>query len=227
MVRGASKRILFLEDDPVIGAEIIGDLKEQGFATAWAKSLAEAKRLVREEHFDLVLLDVNLPDGNSLDLCRTLRESEPSLPILFLSARADEQSALSGLTAGADDYLRKPFSRRELLLKIRRATGTRKGRISFEGLVLDLDKAEARGPRGNPIEFSSTEFKLLVALASRPGEAISRDELLEKIDDDGEGLSDAITTHTSRIRRKLKDAGIVGIALTSVYGLGYRLERKP
>ena len=217
------KRILFIEDDPILGRELMADFQEQGYQTHWSRTIKEARPLTKNPNFDLVLMDLNLPDGNTFELCREFREDSPSLPILILTSRLDEASALRGLSLGATDYLRKPFSRAELMLRLRRALGIRNGRIEIGSLIIDLDQRTATALK-TTLHLTPTEFNLLALLTQRKGELVSKETLIQELSHEGDVLDKTLTSHLSRLRTKVSHS-TAEIEIDSIYGEGYRLRK--
>lgn len=216
------KEILLVEDDHLIGSELKSFLSREGYGVVWERTLKDARRIWGQRNFQLVLLDINLPDGLGFDFCRELNESGESVPVIFLTARLDEESALRGLNLGAD-FVRKPFSRKELLIRIRKYLNDRKQAVAIGNLKLSPGSRRA-SVDGKEINLSAREFDLLMILAERPGQVVTRDKVITLIDETGEVEERTINTYCSRLRSKLKLAGIGGFAITSVYGQGFRLD---
>ncbi len=217
-------QILIIEDDPVVGETLQELLAEEGFDVVWRKTIATGRKTARTEPPDLILLDVNLPDGTGFDLCRELREEDAGLPIIFLTARLDEDSAVKGLSLGAVDYIRKPFARRELLARIRRYLKTAPTALRVGSLVLDAGEKKLTW-KGEPVALSPSELSLLALLMRNIGRAVTRDSMLDALGDDGEISAKAVNTYLSRLKSKLDKAGVDGIRIAPVYGTGYRLEK--
>ena len=224
--------ILVAEDDPDI-AQLIGRyLQKAGWATHITASARDALAYVREHQVDLAVLDVMLPGMSGLELCRVLRSDRATadLPIIIVTARADEADRVLGLEFGADDYVVKPFSSRELLARIRaqvrRARGRagpkvqplRAGRIEVDpgGLRASID--------GKPLELTGYEFTLLRALVERAGRVLSRDQLLGLVHREADAVFDrSIDGHISRLRQKLGDDPRRPQLLKTIRGAGYML----
>lgn len=223
-MKGAKRAVLLLEDDPVIRQTLRDALTDEGYQVTVATTIAEARKRAAGASFDLALLDLNLPDGLSFDFCRDLKLEYPSLPVIFVTASVEEASAVRGLSLGATDYVRKPFGRQELLIKVKQLLKVRQGTIGNASLQIDLDRRIARAGE-QEIHFSPMEFKILAALMENPGEAVNRDRLLTIVDKDGELGPDALTPHLSRIRGKLKKAGVTELRIVPVHGFGYRLTK--
>ncbi len=225
-------RILVVEDEPKTAAAVRLYLEHGGFVVLEARDGAEGLRLAREGRPDLLVLDVMLPGVDGLALCRAVR-AESDVPILFLTARTTEEDKLRGLGIGADDYVTKPFSPRELVARIRAVlrraragAGPPRGSIATRSVILDLDRHEAT-VRGRPVELPPAEFSLLAALARSPERAFSRAELVERAFGDGyDGLDRTIDAHVMRLRRKIEQRGRPRLLVT-VFGVGYKLADPP
>lgn len=214
-------RLLVVEDDPAIAKSLLTVLRWEGFQSAHAAGAETARELLAEGGFDLVLLDVNLPDGNGFDLCREWRERGLTVPILFLTARTDEDSAVRGLTLGANDYVRKPFSNRELVARIRAFLQVAR-RLKYRELEIDPERREAT-LGGAPLALNRRELDVLCLFVRKAEKVVTREEILQMLGH-AEELSDrTVDSHVSHVRVKLKKAG-GKVRLASVYGVGYRLE---
>jgi DNA-binding response OmpR family regulator len=225
----ARKRILVVEDDPAIRRGLVDALGFAGFDVREAGEGAQALALVRESDFDLLILDLVLPGCDGLSVLRALRAVRSPLPVIVLTARGAENDRVEGLRLGADDYVVKPFSIKELLARIEavlRRAPARPGelaRIRFEGGQADLARQEIRYDDGGRCELSDRERQLLHYLASNSGRAISREELLARVWGlDPAGINTrTIDMHVARLREKLHDGpGSPRIVLT-VRGQGY------
>jgi DNA-binding response OmpR family regulator len=217
--------ILLVEDDPVIARTLGMSLRYQGFELTVAGSVREALQQVTARSFNLIMLDVGLPDGSGIDLCRTLRQRDANVPILMLTARTDEESAIAGIEGGADDYIRKPYSLGELTARLNRLlTRAYKPRdvLAFGGLSMDLQRRNATID-AVPVPFGKREFDILAALVKAQGNAITRDQLLAALGHDDDVYDRTIDSHLSHVRAKLKKAR-AAIRIVAVYGVGYRLE---
>src|SRR5690349_11638807 len=219
--------ILVVDDEPQI-AEIASDyLRLGGFEVVVAEDGVRALETVRERHPDLVILDLGLPKLDGLDVARTIRRTS-DLPIIMLTARVEEDDRLHGLEIGADDYITKPFSPRELVARVRavlRRTEKRKSESDATTLrVADLliDVTRMRVSRDDEtIDLTPTEFQLLEALARHAGRVFTREQLLDAVRGSAaEAFDRAIDSHIKNIRRKLRGGAREYIA--TVYGIGYR-----
>jgi two-component system, OmpR family, alkaline phosphatase synthesis response regulator PhoP len=221
------KQILVVDDEPRI-AEICRDyLERAGFKVTLAANGADALALARTKHPDLIVLDLGLPNMDGLDVTRTLRKNS-NVPIIMLTARVEESDKLIGLELGADDYLTKPFSPRELVARVRavfRRVESGPGRadvIRAGDVSVDVARMQARvGSR--LIELTSTEFELLAMLMRQPGRVFTRGQLLDAVrGEQAESFDRAIDAHIKNLRRKLEpDARNPRYVLT-VYGVGYK-----
>ncbi|WP_347240341.1 response regulator transcription factor [Thermus sp.] len=218
-------RILLVEDDPQVGELVKRFLENEGFQVRWARLGREAlDRVFEEARPDLVVLDRGLPDLEGLEVLRALRELDPLLPVLLLTGRADEESRVEGLLEGADDYLGKPFSLRELLARIKallRRAG-KEGRRRFGPLEVDLEGRQAY-LEGEPLRLSPTEMNLLLVFAQAPGRVFTREELLERVwGPEFDGNERVVDAYIRLLRKKLKDDPLAPRFIETVVGLGYR-----
>jgi DNA-binding response OmpR family regulator len=221
-------RILIVDDEPKIVRLVADYLVAGGFDVFTARSGDEALMRTRTERPDLVVLDLGLPRLDGLDVTRAIRR-EGNLPIIILTARDDETDRIIGLELGADDYVTKPFSPRELVARVR-AVLRRQGGGAAGGDVLAVDDLELDVPRmrviraGQPIELTATEFSLMAAMARQPGRVFTRSQLLDAIH--GVAFASyerAIDAHVKNIRRKLEPDPRSPRYLHTVHGVGYRL----
>ena len=221
-------QILVVEDDPILGRSLSISLELEGYKINWCKDIKSAKAASTASIFDLILLDVNLGDGSGLDLCAALRKGGLQTPIIFLTAKTDEESVVAGFNAGANDYVKKPFGNRELLVRIKahlKGAGSRDSQLKFGTLLLVPAKRQAFSD-DKEIELNRREFDVLSILIRHPETVVTRDTLLSSLDKDGEIFDRTIDSHVSHIRSKLKKAAVESVQITSVYGVGYRLEKK-
>ncbi|MBD9578350.1 response regulator [Pseudomonas sp. PDM23] len=216
-------QILLVEDEPKLAA-LVGDyLRAAGFEVEHIADGLEVVPAIRQKHYDLMLLDLMLPGRDGLDICRELRGFS-RLPIIMMTARVDEIDRLLGLELGADDYICKPFSPRELVARVKavlRRTGTH---ASSFGLELDARTFHARY-QGIALDLTPVEFRMLAALAARPGQVLSRDQLMNHIYQDHRVVADrTVDSHVKNLRRKLTAITPAVDPIRSVYGVGYSLE---
>jgi DNA-binding response OmpR family regulator len=220
-------RILIVDDEPKIVRLVADYLADAGFAVTAARTGDEALMRVRTEAPDLVVLDLGLPGLDGLDVTRTIRRNG-ELPIIMLTARDDETDRIIGLELGADDYVTKPFSPRELVARVRavlrrHAGGGEREQLRAGDLRLDVPRMRViRGDRA--VELTATEFALLAALAGHPGRVFTRSQLLDAIHGVAfEAYERAIDAHVKNIRRKLEPEPRSPRYLLTVHGVGYRL----
>lgn len=201
-------------------------LRYQGFEITAAPTVQEAWRRFEGQAFDLLMLDVGLPDGSGLALCRRLREGGAELPILMLTARADEETAVACIEGGADDYVRKPYGLKELTARMkrlvqRRPTGVQSVAV-FGPVAMDL-RRHAVSVDGRELHLPKREYEILRLLVRAMGGAVTREQILAALDCDRAIYDRTIDSHLSHLRRKLKDAG-AALRIAAIYGVGYRLE---
>ena len=220
-------QILIVDDEPKITRLVRDYLENAGFAVTVARDGREALMRARTERPDLIVLDLGLPGIDGLDVTRALRR-DAGVPIIMLTARAAETDRVVGLELGADDYVTKPFSPRELVARVRAVLRRREGDAGGELLRaadLTLDVARMRVEvSGRRVDLTSTEFALLAALARQPGRVFTRSQLLDAIHGLAfESYERAIDAHVKNIRRKLERDPHQPRYLLTVYGVGYRL----
>jgi DNA-binding response OmpR family regulator len=221
-------RILVVEDEPDLAFGLEDDLKVEGYDVEVARDGESAARRAREEHWDLVLLDVMLPGKDGFEVCRELRRGGVRTPIIMLTAKAQETEKILGLEMGADDYVTKPFSPRELRARIKavlRRTAPETPRIwSFGDVEVDLARGELRR-QGRPVEVTALELKLLAAFLDSRGRVLSREQLLETAWGSGTFVTDrAVDAHIVNLRRKIEADPRAPRYIVSVRGLGYRFD---
>jgi len=219
--------ILVVDDEPKITQLVRDYLERAGFAVVTAGDGREALMRARTEQPDLVVLDLGLPQLDGLDVTRQLRR-DVDVPIIMLTARDDETDKLVGLELGADDYVTKPFSPRELVARVR-AVLRRRNRVGTDDvlragdLMLDVPRMRLE-VAGRPIELTATEFQLLAAMARQPGRVFTRAQLLDAIHGVAfESYERAIDAHVKNLRRKIEPEPHDPRHLLTVYGVGYRL----
>ncbi len=229
-------QILLLEDEPAIASTIAFAVQREGFVLTHCPLVRDARRELSIRHFDLAVLDVGLPDGSGLDVCRDLRNNPETthLPILVLSARSEELDRVLGLELGADDYVAKPFSPRELVARVRallrrsdRAGEARQGRSvpGEEESDFLVDEAGQRiRYRGQALHLTRLEYGLLLALWRGPGRIYSRDLLLQSVwGQDTDCTDRTVDTHVKTLRAKLREAGAAEDCIITHRGMGYSL----
>ena len=218
-------KILVVDDDPQLRELVSLALTRAQFQTLTAADGRQALTHAARERPDLVVLDVGLPEMDGFEVCRRLRATS-DVPILFLTAQDDEVDRIVGLELGADDYVTKPFSPRELVARIRailkRSGGTPAPVLTHGALTLD-DTAHRLTVAGTPVELTGTEHTILHSLMKAPDQIVARPTLVDRIWGIGSGVSDrTLDSHLRNLRRKLKDAG-AGDAIRSVHGVGIGL----
>ena len=223
-------RVLIAEDEPGIALTVEDDLTLDGYEVEVVSDGDAASKRAREGRFDLVLLDVMLPFKTGFDVCREIRRAGVTVPILMLTARAQEADKVMGLDLGADDYLTKPFSPHELRARIRallrRATASPESKriFAFDDIEVDFIRGELRRA-GQPVEISALEFKLLCALIRHRGRLLSREQLLDEVWGRGLAVTERVVDNqVSSLRKKIESNPAEPRTLVSVRGLGYRFD---
>ena len=225
------KTILVVDDEPEIVALCTDYLRAAGFAVLSARNGRAALDAVRSARPDLVVLDLGLPELDGFDVTRSLRR-ESAVPIVMLTARADESDTLVGLELGADDYITKPFSPKELVARVRAVLRRAEGVHAAVELVrvggLELDVARiVTTVDGRRVDLTPTEFRLLLELARQPGRVFTRSQLLSAVQGVAfESYERAIDAHVKNIRRKIEDDPRAPRRLQTVFGVGYRLAEE-
>ena len=223
-------KILIADDDPQIRRLLRGYLEDAGFQVLAAADGREAVALAAAEGPDLIILDLAMPELDGWETARRLRRRS-DVPIIFLTARVDEADRVAGLEMGADDYVTKPFSPREVAARVRavlrraRGAGAEPRLLRRGQLSLDPEGRQAF-LAGQELTLTRTEFDLLAALMERPGRAFSRMELLERVQEEAfAGYERTIDGHIKNLRRKIGDDPRQPTYIETVYGIGYRLRR--
>jgi DNA-binding response OmpR family regulator len=221
-VGGMQRRVLVVEDEPTIAESVVARLRAEGFAVEVARDGPSAVAAAEATRPDLVVLDVMLPGFDGLEVCRRIQAQRP-VPVLMLTARDDETDVLVGLAVGADDYLTKPFSIRELAARVhallRRVDRGGQGAITLGDLEINTEERRVRRG-GEEVHLTPTEFDLLVHLANRPRAVQPRERLLAEIWGWGDASGTrAVDSHVKALRRKL-GADVI----RTVHGVGYALE---
>jgi DNA-binding response OmpR family regulator len=222
-------RVLVVDDEPMVREVLARYLEREGFSVATAEDGLEALLRFGEATPDLVLLDLMLPKLNGFEVFQQMRETAP-VPVIMLTARGEETDRIVGLDMGADDYVTKPFSPREVISRVRAVlrrieTGpASSGPLVYGDLELDVDRRELR-IREAPVRLTRKEFDLLHFLASHPGVTFSRTQLLEDVWDFAwDGDSATVTVHVRRLREKIEADPASPAHLVTVWGIGYRFE---
>jgi DNA-binding response OmpR family regulator len=226
-----AQSILTVEDDPAIRRGIVDALRFAGYGVFEAARGDTGREMALARSYDLLLLDLVLPGGDGLEILRAVREVRPSQPIIVLTARGEEHDRVAGLRLGADDYVVKPFSVKELLARVeavlRRSPERPReiAQIELPGAIVDLARSEVRFKSGERVDLSEKEAELLRYLAANGGRAISRDELLLRVwQIDPRGVSTrTIDMHVTRLREKLQDDPEEPRIVLTVRGKGYMI----
>lgn len=226
-----AKRILIVEDELHIVKLVRAYLKQAGYEVLTAVDGAEGLRMARQERPDLIILDLMLPEMDGLDVCQAVRR-DSDVPIIMLTARIEEVDKLLGLGLGADDYITKPFSPRELVARVRavlrRVEGLSPEPESLVAGDVTLDvKGYTVNVRGEQIDVTSSEFALLATLMRHPGQVFTRIQLLEQIQGYGyEGYERTVDTHVKNVRQKIERNPHEPEYIITVYGVGYKFREK-
>jgi two-component system, OmpR family, catabolic regulation response regulator CreB len=227
---GMKERILLFEDEPAIAENLVYALETEGFLPLRVGTAQEGLALLARGDFDLVVLDVGLPDMNGFEVCKRIRATS-MVPIFFLTARSDELDRVLGLEIGADDYIVKPFSPREVTARVkalfRRLAG--RGAASASAGPFEIDEAKRRILfRGRDLELSRYELGLLKALVERPGIVFSRAQLIEKVSPDPDmSLERTVDSHIKSIRAKIRRLDPDAEWIETHRGFGYSLAPEP
>jgi DNA-binding response OmpR family regulator len=229
--------VLLVEDDDRISEPLVRVLRAEAFDVVHVAAGQPALTSVAEALPDLVLLDLTLPDIDGLDVCRKLRADHPNLPLIMLTARAEEMDVIVGLNAGADDYIAKPFRLAELVARIRArlrisehstTNGPLASTLAGAGIALDLRArrchVDADGS-SDEVELTSKEFDLLAMLMQQPGVTLTREEIMNEVwDENWWGSTRTLDTHTSTLRRKINDVDDPPSKIVTIRGVGFRFE---
>ena len=222
------KRILVVEDEAGIAFGLQVDLKTEGYDVEIEGDGEKALKRAQKETFDLILLDVMLPGKDGFEVCRELRRGGSKTPIILLTAKVQEAEKVMGLELGADDYVTKPFSPRELRARVkaalRRTAEPEPAAYRFGDSEVDFARCELRRA-GKPVELTALEFKLLAALVRNPGRVLSREQLLDLVCGRGTFVTDRVVdNHVVTLRKKIEPEPSRPRYLLSVRGTGYRFE---
>jgi DNA-binding response OmpR family regulator len=227
-------RILIVEDERAVARGLEYGLTSEGFVVLWAKSGQEGLDLVSSRDPHLILLDIRLPDINGFDICRRLRSAGYRQPVLMLTARDEEMDKVLGLELGADDYIVKPYSLREVVSRVRAQLRRAYGDLAvpatttllrFGTVEIDLERLQVIR-QGQPLDLTPTEFRLLRHLVSHPQRPFSRDDLIEAVwgYDSDIGNDRTVDVHMRHLREKLEDDPANPRWLLTVRGVGYKFE---
>lgn len=221
-------KILIVEDDRDIALGLEEDLTRHGFHVEIVADGEKALRRSREAHWDLIILDLMLPRKDGFDVCKELRGDGIRTPIIMLTAKTHEAEKIFGLEIGADDYITKPFSPRELRARIhavlRRTSGESLDTYRFGDCEVDFDRGEVRRS-GRPIDLSVLEFRILTAFIRRRGRVLSRDQLIDAAWEPATFVTERVVdTHILNLRKKIEPVPAKPRYIRSVRGMGYRFE---
>jgi DNA-binding response OmpR family regulator len=221
--------VLVVEDDENLRLTLVDNLTDEGYEVRAAATVAEATRELSLRQFDLVVLDIMLPDGDGYSLCRAMRAKGGTARVLMLTARSLEDDIVKGFEVGADDYLAKPYRLRELLARVkalsRRGAEEPRGTLRFGGFTLDRAARTLTDARGQPVELTRTEFDLLAELLAHKDKVLSRDEILDAV----WGNEVVVDAHTvdnfvSSLKKKLRWDEKSKFRIRTVRGVGYRMQ---
>jgi two-component system response regulator BaeR len=217
------EKILIVEDEPKLAALVADYLRAEAFGVHLIDDGLQVVPWVRENKPDLILLDLMLPGRDGLEICRELR-TFTDVPVVMVTARVEEIDRLVGLEAGADDYVCKPFSLRELVARVKAILRRPRGAKRAAGLALDESRHVAELD-GKALDLTPVEFRLLAMLAEAPGKVFSRTTLLERLYPDHRVVTDrTVDTHVKNLRRKIAEIRPSEDPIPSIYGVGYKLE---
>ncbi|MEO6583997.1 MAG: response regulator transcription factor [Ferruginibacter sp.] len=225
------QKILLIEDDPEIASLLTLHFNSEEFELTWAEKYSEALAKTTAEKYHLIIMDITLPDGNGIELCKRLRKNDNSTPVIMLSCHSDESDKVLSLEVGADDYITKPFGVMELLARVRavirrtviqNTEALPKTPLVYSELIIDPEKHKIT-LKGKRIELTIKEFDLLWLLASNPGKTFTRKQLLEEIwGFTFEGYEHTVTSHINRLRLKLENDLNHPEYILTAWGAGYR-----
>ena len=225
--------ILLVEDEPAIADTVVYALATDGFAPQWVASGEAALAAAAATAFALAIVDIGLPDINGFELFRRLQAAHPALPVIFLTARSGEIDRVVGLELGADDYVAKPFSPRELVARVRtvlrraqRTASAPAAPAAAAAFAVDDERKLIRF-HGTPLDLSRIEYRLLKVLVERPGRVFSRDELMERAwDDPGAAFDRTVDAHVKTLRAKLRAVAPDEDPIVTHRGMGYSLREE-
>ena len=223
--------ILLVEDDSTLAMGIEYSLKNEGYKVNWANSVASAKQLIDDENYDLILLDITLPDGSGYNLCKYVRKSRET-PIIFLTALDEEVNIVMGLDIGGDDYITKPFKIRELLSRIkavlRRYSSKSSCSILRSGSIKILQLENKVYVGNEEVFLTPSEYKLLMFLMNNSSKVLSRNAILEKLwDIEGDFVDDnTLSVYIRRLREKIEENSSSPAYIKTVRGIGYKWDKE-
>jgi DNA-binding response OmpR family regulator len=221
-----SGKILLVEDDPILGEGLVMTLKLEGHQVDWAQSIKAGKALIETNQYELMIMDIGLPDGEGTELCRWVRQKDSLVSILFLTAKTDEETVVKSLDEGGNDFVKKPFSNKELMARIKSIFRTRNPNsqvLKLGAFSLSMDKREFLYD-GRPLGLNRRQFDILSFLITKRDQIVTRDQMLQHLDQEGAIYDRTIDSHLSQLRKILKTEAVGKIQILPVYGVGYRLE---
>ncbi len=228
-MNGPKRKILIVEDEPSISDTVSYALSTEGFEPVLCRTAQDALEALKAHDLALAILDVGLPDINGFELCKSMR-AQSNIPVLFLTARADEVDRVVGLELGADDYVVKPFSPRELVARVRailrRSTEAAQKAAKNSSAIFSIDESRVViSFKGEPLDLSRTEYKLLCVLIRNPGRVYSRDELMDRAWEEPDmSLARTVDTHIKTIRGKIRAIDADEDYIITHRGFGYSLK---
>jgi DNA-binding response OmpR family regulator len=228
---GSGRRVLVVDDEPEIGEVLTAYLQREGFGVTYASTLADGLEALRSSSPDIMVLDITLPDGSGLDILRAANDGGMRTPAIMLTARTEEVDRIVGLELGADDYVTKPFSPREVVARVRavmrrieeKRSTPKSNLIRIDDLAIDLDAYEVR-VNSQPVELTPTEFRILRVLAEHPGQVFTRAALLDALNDDGSIYERTLDRHINNLRKKIEPSPDEPVYIQTVYGIGYKIK---
>ncbi len=222
----STPRILLVEDDPMLGEGLSISLKLENYDITWKKSVHQGLEAFQDQKFDLAILDIGLPDGQGTDLCKSIREVNHDIGIIFLTAKTDEETVVRGLELGANDFVKKPFSHRELMARVKVVLRTKfpsSKELKAGELILSPERRSVTY-KGENLTVNRRQFDILSYFITHRDQIITRDQLLSHLNSDGDVIDRTIDSHVSQLRKILKSHNVDDIQIASIYGIGYRLE---
>jgi DNA-binding response OmpR family regulator len=222
--------VLIVDDDDTVAGVVVSYLERAGFRAKHVTDGQAALDIIRADPPDLIVLDLMLPEVDGLEVCRRVRLSHPDLPVIMLTALAEAEDRIAGLEVGADDYVTKPFSPRELVLRIesvlRRASAVRQSTRLLTAGPITVDRTARRATRnGEELALTVRELELLAYLMDHPGIAFNREQLMREVWGWTFGDQSTVTVHVRRLREKVEDDPTNPTLIKTVWGIGYRLEQ--
>lgn len=226
-------KLLLVEDDESLALGIEFSLRDEGYEVSRAATIEASKSLFNSEPFDLLILDINLPDGSGYDLCKYVREKS-NVPIIFLTALDDEVNVILGLEIGGDDYITKPFRVRELLSRVKallrrssNSTMSPSNKLISEEIEVDLGTAIVK-KRDLPVTLTAQEYKLLLIFMNNPKILMKREKILRELTEDSEVFFDenTLSVYIKRVREKIEDNPREPKYIVTLRGLGYKWDKE-